>query len=55
MTELAENPQDSGLVAGRRRRAGPGGRLQMGGLVKLEPKVERDGFSVAWALPPDLA
>jgi len=27
----------------------------MGGLVKLEPKVERDGFSVAWALPPDLA
>ena len=26
-----------------------------GGLVKLEPKVDRDGFSVAWALPPDLA
>jgi hypothetical protein len=38
-----------------RRRAGPGDRLQMGGLVKLEPKVERDGFSVAWAVPPDLA
>ena len=30
-------------------------RFQMGGLVKLEPKVDRDGFSVAWALPPDLA
>ena len=29
--------------------------FQMGGLVKLEPKVERDGFFVAWALPPDLA
>ena len=29
--------------------------FQMGGLVKLEPKVDRDGFSVAWALPPDLA
>ena len=28
--------------------------FQMGGLVKLEPKVDRDGFSVAWALPPDL-
>ena len=26
--------------------------FQMGGLVKLEPKVDRDGFSVAWALPP---
>ena len=23
--------------------------FQMGGLVKLEPKVDRDGFSVAWA------
>ena len=29
--------------------------FQMGGLVKLELKVDRDGFSVAWALPPDLA
>ena len=29
--------------------------FQTGGLVKLEPKVDRDGFSVAWALPPDLA
>jgi phosphohistidine phosphatase len=29
--------------------------FQMGGLVKLEPKVDRDGFFVAWALPPDLA
>ena len=29
--------------------------FQMGGMVKLEPKVDRDGFSVAWALPPDLA
>ncbi len=29
--------------------------FHMGGLVKLEPKVDRDGFSVAWALPPDLA
>ena len=29
--------------------------FQMGGLVKLEPKVDRDGFLVAWALPPDLA
>jgi hypothetical protein len=29
--------------------------FQLGGLVKLEPKVHRDGFSVAWALPPDLA
>ena len=27
--------------------------FQMGGLVKLEPKVDRDGFSVAWALPPN--
>ena len=29
--------------------------FHMGGLVKLEPKVDRDGFCVAWALPPDLA
>jgi len=29
--------------------------FQKGGLVKLEPKVDRDGFAVAWALPPDLA
>ena len=29
--------------------------FRMGGLVKLEPKVDRDGFCVAWALPPDLA
>ena len=29
--------------------------FHMGGLVKLEPKVDRDGFRVAWALPPDLA
>ena len=29
--------------------------FQMGGLVKLEPKVDRKGFCVAWALPPDLA
>jgi phosphohistidine phosphatase SixA len=29
--------------------------FQTGGLVKLEPKADRDGFSVAWALPPDLA
>lgn len=25
------------------------------GLVKLEPKQDRDGFAVAWAIPPDLA
>jgi phosphohistidine phosphatase len=30
-------------------------RFRMGGLVKLEPKHDRDGFSVAWAIPPDLA
>jgi phosphohistidine phosphatase len=30
-------------------------RFRMGGLVKLEPKSDRDGFSVAWASPPDLA
>ena len=29
--------------------------FHMGGLVKLEPKVDREGFCVAWALPPDLA
>jgi len=29
--------------------------FQMGGLLKLEPKVDRDGFLVAWALPPALA
>jgi hypothetical protein len=27
----------------------------MGGLVKLEPKQDRDGFAVVWAIPPDLA
>ena len=30
-------------------------RFQMGGLVKLEPKDDREGFSVVWALTPDLA
>jgi phosphohistidine phosphatase len=29
--------------------------FQMAGLVKLEPKADREGFSVAWALTPDLA
>jgi phosphohistidine phosphatase len=29
--------------------------FQMGALVKLVPKVDREGFSVAWALPPDFA
>jgi hypothetical protein len=29
--------------------------FRMGGLVKLEPKHDRDGFAVAWAIPPDLA
>lgn len=29
--------------------------FHMGGLVKLAPKVDRDGFCVIWALPPDLA
>jgi len=29
--------------------------VPMENLVKLEPKVDRDGFSVAWALPPDIA
>ena len=28
-------------------------RFRMGGLVKLEPKINGDGFSVAWAVPPD--
>jgi hypothetical protein len=28
--------------------------FQIGGLVKLEPRVDRDGFLVGWALPPDL-
>jgi phosphohistidine phosphatase len=30
-------------------------RFRMGGLVKLEPKNNGDGFSVAWAVPPDFA
>jgi phosphohistidine phosphatase len=30
-------------------------RFHMGGLVKLVPKESGDGFSVAWALVPDLA
>jgi phosphohistidine phosphatase len=30
-------------------------RFQMGGLVKLEPKDEGEGFAVAWVLPPELA
>jgi hypothetical protein len=30
-------------------------RFRNGGLVKPEPQDEGDGFSVAWALPPDLA
>jgi phosphohistidine phosphatase len=30
-------------------------RFRMGGLVKLEPKDGRDGFSVAWAIPPEIA
>jgi phosphohistidine phosphatase len=29
--------------------------FRMGGLVKLEPKQDRDGFAVVWAIPPDLA
>jgi phosphohistidine phosphatase len=29
--------------------------FRMGGLVKLEPKEDRDGFAVVWAIPPDLA
>jgi phosphohistidine phosphatase len=30
-------------------------RFQMGGLVKLEPKDEGEGFAIAWVLPPELA
>ena len=30
-------------------------RFQNGGLVKLVPKYEAAGFTVAWILPPDLA
>jgi len=30
-------------------------RFRMGGLVKLEPKENRDGFAVVGAIPPDLA
>jgi phosphohistidine phosphatase len=30
-------------------------RFRMGGLTKLEPKDEGDGFTVAWVLPPELA
>lgn len=29
-------------------------RFRMGGLVKLEPKDEGEGFAVAWVLPPEL-
>jgi phosphohistidine phosphatase len=29
--------------------------FRMGGLVKLEPKEEGEGFAVAWVLPPELA
>ncbi|HET6685824.1 MAG TPA: phosphohistidine phosphatase SixA [Jiangellaceae bacterium] len=29
--------------------------FQMGGLVKLVPKRDRDGFAVAWVLAPDIA
>ena len=29
--------------------------FQMGGLVKLVPKRERDGFAVAWVLAPETA
>ena len=29
--------------------------FRMGGLVKLEPKQDRDGFAVVWAIPPGLA
>ena len=29
--------------------------FQMGGLVKLVPKREQDGFAVAWVLAPDVA
>ncbi len=41
------------LVAGDEKRQVV--RFRMGGLVKLEPKDDRDGFSVAWAIPPELA
>jgi phosphohistidine phosphatase len=30
-------------------------RFRMGGLVKLEPKDDAEGFAVAWVLPPELA
>ena len=30
-------------------------RFQMGALVKLVPKPDRDGFAVAWVLTPDIA
>jgi phosphohistidine phosphatase len=30
-------------------------RFRMGGLVKLEPKDEGEGFAVAWALTPELS
>jgi phosphohistidine phosphatase len=30
-------------------------RFRMGGLVKLEPKDEGEGFAVVWVLPPELA
>jgi phosphohistidine phosphatase len=30
-------------------------RFRTGGLVKLEPKEDRDEFAVVWAIPPDLA
>jgi phosphohistidine phosphatase len=30
-------------------------RFRMGGLVKLEPKDEGEGFAVTWVLPPELA
>lgn len=29
--------------------------FQMGGLVKLVPRQERDGFAVAWVLVPDIS
>jgi phosphohistidine phosphatase len=29
--------------------------FQMGGLVKLVPKRDRDGYAVAWLLAPDIA
>ncbi|HMG29380.1 MAG TPA: phosphohistidine phosphatase SixA [Jiangellaceae bacterium] len=29
--------------------------FQMGGLVKLVPKRERDGFAIAWVLVPDIS